>query len=201
MAEGPRTIERIIEAAERRMREGGYHGFSFREIAADVGIKSASVHHHFPTKEDLAAAVARAYTDRLMAALGDPADAARMPAELLARYVDMFRKDLVEDRQMCLCGLLACEISALPPAISAEARDFLARHVAWLETVLGRAAPDAGPDDLRAEALRIVATLEGALLVAHGLGDVDAFERVVDGLDATPFRRPGRRDGSSDGKL
>ena len=32
------------------MRRGGFHGFSFRDLAADVGIKSASVHYHFPIK-------------------------------------------------------------------------------------------------------------------------------------------------------
>ena len=49
------TVEAIMDAAERRIRELGYNGFSFRDIAADVGIKSASVHHHFPTKPALAA--------------------------------------------------------------------------------------------------------------------------------------------------
>ncbi|WP_157628311.1 helix-turn-helix domain-containing protein, partial [Ensifer sp. BR816] len=46
-----------MDAAEERIRRAGYSGFSFREIAADVGVKSASVHYHFPTKERLAAAV------------------------------------------------------------------------------------------------------------------------------------------------
>jgi TetR/AcrR family transcriptional repressor of nem operon len=54
----------ILDAAEARIRRGGYSGFSFREIAVDVGVKSSSVHYHFPTKEMLAAAVARRYTDR-----------------------------------------------------------------------------------------------------------------------------------------
>ena len=30
----------IMDAAERRMQQGGFGGFSFREIAADVGVKS-----------------------------------------------------------------------------------------------------------------------------------------------------------------
>jgi AcrR family transcriptional regulator len=54
----------IMDAAERRMQAGGFGGFSFREIAADVGIKSSSVHYHFPTKEDLAAAVIRRWAGR-----------------------------------------------------------------------------------------------------------------------------------------
>src|SRR5262249_51075008 len=55
----------IMDAAERRMRIGGFNGFSFREIAADVGVKSSSVHYHFPTKEKLAAAVIHRYTDEV----------------------------------------------------------------------------------------------------------------------------------------
>ena len=53
----------IMDAAERRMQLGGFGGFSFREIAADVGIKSSSVHYHFPTKDDLAAAVIRRWAE------------------------------------------------------------------------------------------------------------------------------------------
>ena len=53
----------IMNSAERRIRIGGLNGFSFREIAADVGVKSSSVHYHFQTKEKLAAAVLRRYTE------------------------------------------------------------------------------------------------------------------------------------------
>jgi TetR/AcrR family transcriptional regulator, transcriptional repressor for nem operon len=53
----------IMDAAERRMQLGGFGGFSFRELATDVGIKSSSVHYHFPTKEALAAAVIRRWAE------------------------------------------------------------------------------------------------------------------------------------------
>src|SRR6478752_8675700 len=38
-----------MDLAESHMRVAGYAGFSFRDLAAEIGIKSASVHHHFPT--------------------------------------------------------------------------------------------------------------------------------------------------------
>ena len=53
------TAKRLMDLAEAHIRESGYAGFSFRNLAAEVGIKSASVHHHFPTKAKMAAAVAR----------------------------------------------------------------------------------------------------------------------------------------------
>ena len=47
--------EALLKVAEDKVRKGGYNNFSFREIANEVGIKSASVHYHFKTKADLGA--------------------------------------------------------------------------------------------------------------------------------------------------
>ena len=61
--------EHLMDLAEARIRDKGYAGFSFRDLAAEAGIKSASVHHHFPTKAKLAAAVAHRYAKRFLAAV------------------------------------------------------------------------------------------------------------------------------------
>jgi AcrR family transcriptional regulator len=53
------TRETILRAARTRARAHGYGGLNFRDLATDVGIKSASIHYHFPTKADLGAAVAK----------------------------------------------------------------------------------------------------------------------------------------------
>jgi len=185
MTETASTTERIVAAAERRMREGGFHGFSFREIAADVGIKSASVHHHFPTKDDLGAAVVNAYADRFLGSLGDPSDADRDPAALRRLYIDAFRKSFGRGGRMCLCGLLSTEASSMPPGINAAVRAFFERSLAWIETTLRRGG--AGAKEARIKALRILAMLEGAMLLAHSLGDVAAFDAVVAALDEKVF--------------
>ena len=43
--------QELLAVAQNKVREGGYNNFSFRELAKEVGIKSASVHYHFPTKQ------------------------------------------------------------------------------------------------------------------------------------------------------
>ncbi len=58
------TARRLMDLAAGHMRHTRYGGFSFRELAAEIGIKSASLHHHCPTKATMAAAVARRYADR-----------------------------------------------------------------------------------------------------------------------------------------
>jgi TetR/AcrR family transcriptional regulator, transcriptional repressor for nem operon len=173
------TAGKIVAAAERRMRESGFHGFSFRDIATDVGIKSASVHHHFPTKEDLGAAVAEAYTKRLIDALGDPNDPQRTPEALIALYVDVYRQGVQKGRQTCLGGIIACELTSLPNEVGRGGAVFFERSLSWLEAVLRRKPPTAEPEAVQAQALRLLALLQGAALIAKGLHRKDAFDLAV----------------------
>lgn len=164
------TADDITDAAERRIREAGYNGFSFRDLAAEVGIKSASVHHHFPTKAALATAVARRYVDRFEAAVG--AEAGSVLAWRAA-----FRRALHEDGRMCLCGVLGAEAGGLPPEVAAEARRFFERGAASLARASGLPAETA-----RNSALHALATLEGAMLLARTLGDLAAFDQATAAL-------------------
>ena len=159
------TADRILDAAETRIRSAGYHGFSFREIAADVGVKSASVHHHFPTKEALGAAVAKRYADRVLARIREDAATQGAPTAM----ANAFRHAIIEDRRMCLCGALGAEIAGLPAPVAQEAKRFFEQCLEVLQS--------GGLTD--AEAARHIATLEGAMILARALGDQNAFDQAV----------------------
>lgn len=45
--------DRIVDVATRLFREKGYDMATMREIAAATGIRSSSLYHHFPGKEDI----------------------------------------------------------------------------------------------------------------------------------------------------
>ncbi len=175
----PQKAEQILDIAERMTRAGGYGGFSFRDIANEVGIKSASVHYHFPTKEDLGAAMAERYTDRFVESLGDPRDENRTTQDKLDAYAAAFRHALVEDDLMCLCGVLGAEISGLPERVAQEAQRFFDRNRDWLAAVY-EADPSFASDEAReAAALAMIAKLEGAMLVARAMDDKTVFDRVM----------------------
>ena len=163
------TAGAIMDAAERRIRKAGYNGFSFREIADDVGIKSASVHYHFPTKEALAAAVARRYTERFLLAVDEHASRG---GDAIDVWVTVFRRALKDDGRMCLCGSLGAASHDLPSAVLSEARRFFERGMANLV--------EGGLPESRA--MHVMAILEGAMLLANVLADDDVFEKVVAGL-------------------
>jgi len=61
--------ERILSAAEKRVRTVGFNAVSFRDLANDVGVKSSSVHYHFPQKEDLGEQLVKRYSERFQARL------------------------------------------------------------------------------------------------------------------------------------
>ena len=176
MTQSPDRAEEILNAAEKLARAGGYNGFSFRDIAKAVNIKSASVHYHFETKEALGAALARRYTENFLTALGDPASFKSSEAAI-ARYIAAYRSALIDDGLMCLCGVLGAEIEILPQPVAREAKTFFERNVEWLENALSREKRSRAQS--RKSALSIIALLEGAMIVARSLEDHNTFDDVA----------------------
>ncbi|MEA3537092.1 TetR/AcrR family transcriptional regulator [Rhizobium sp. CC-YZS058] len=157
------TTSAILDSAERRIRSAGYSGFSFRDVAADVGVKASSVHYHFPAKEKLAAAVARRYTDRFI----ETVDAeVKDGVEVIQAWRDVFRTALRRDGRMCLCGALAATSHDLADEVRLEVKRFFELGIEKLQ--------EGGLD--RAAAIRVLAALEGAMLTANILDDETVFE-------------------------
>lgn len=168
--------QKILETAERMVREGGYNGFSFREIAKEVGIKSSSVHYHFPTKEDLGAAVAAYYTDKFLNALGHPKELISAGKNPINLYIQSFKHALTQDKRMCLCGLLGAEINGLPAQVAKQTKVFFERNIDWLTEAY---ILQNGSKNAKEKATRTFALLEGGMIVANVLNDVDVFSEIT----------------------
>jgi TetR/AcrR family transcriptional repressor of nem operon len=164
------TAERLMDLAESHMRNAGYGGFSFRDLAAEIGIKSASVHHHFPTKATMAAAVARRYADRFFATVARSSD---VTAD--AAYRSAFKAALDRDGMMCLFGVLGAEAGGLSPEVANEILTFFRRCIEDLSQRIG------GPD-AEARAFQVIATLEGGMMLARAYQDTSAFDQAAAGL-------------------
>lgn len=164
--------EALLKAAENKVRLGGYSNFSFRELASEVGIKSASVHYHFPTKADLGAELAHQYTNSFLAALGEPNELKASGKNPINVYTQLFRSALVTDRKMCLCGLLGAESDSLPDKVRLEVKRFFNENLAWL-TAAHLANGDLNPTQ---SAIQTVSLLEGAMMISKTLDDNSYFE-------------------------
>ncbi len=167
------TVEKIIEVAELQARAGGYNALSFRVIAKQVGIKSASIHYHFATKADLGVAIAHRYTARFEQQLAKLAENSTQPSDRLEGYIALFVQALTVDKKMCLCGILAAESDLLPEALQRAVQVFFEVNVAWLHGALFADQPQA-----KAQAFFVLASLEGALLMSKVMQTDAPLEQV-----------------------
>lgn len=172
------TRTQLLTAAEMAVRQRGYAGFSYTDLTAVVGIRKASIHHHFPTKEDLGVALVDLYSERFAEALDEIAAASSLATDRLAAYAGLYRAGL-EAGQGCLCGVLASELVILPERVQAGVRRFFKLNLAWLTQVL-REGRDAGTirrdGELEHQAAAVLAGLEGAMLVGRALSSVASFD-------------------------
>jgi TetR/AcrR family transcriptional repressor of nem operon len=156
----------IMDAAERRMRIGGFNGFSFRDIANDVGVKSSSVHYHFPTKEALAAAVIRRYTEDVAKIVARGFDKEPDPIVVWTRA---FRGTLHSKDRICPCAVLGAASRNLPREVAKEVEAFFTMCLDNLQS-----------KGLSSEkASELLAAIAGAMVVANALGDLTYYDRAT----------------------
>lgn len=176
---GSDTATRILEVAERLAQTRGFNGFSYADIATELGITKASLHYHFATKAELGCALIVDYSNRFDTALAQ-IDAAN-PQDPLRRYVQLYEDLLVRDR-MCLCGMLAAEYSTLPLAMRSKLRCFFDKNESWLAKNLehGRKTGALRFDGPALEIARVfTAGLEGAMLLARSYEEPARFEATA----------------------
>ncbi|GAA0798751.1 TetR/AcrR family transcriptional regulator [Cupriavidus gilardii] len=175
----PGSRERILTAATHIAQAHGYGGLNFRDLAEAVGIKAASIYHHFDGKADLGAAVARRYWQGTADALEELLAKSPDPLSSLHRYPELFRKALESGNRICLCSFMAAETDDLPEVVKAEVKAFQDVNIAWLTKVLSAAAVvDPAQSGQRARA--IFAAIAGAQLVARSHADIAVYDALVD---------------------
>lgn len=181
----PATAERIMDAAQRMVQTRGYNAFSYADISAQVGIRKASIHYYFPSKKDLGKElVARyrvAFRDKLDRIDNETDDARRK----LKAYAQLYLDALRDDDRMCLCGMLASDITTLPEEVRREVVSFFADNETWLKKTFDdgrkmRAVSFSG--SAKSEAQLFLTGLQGAMLVARTYGDEARFRTVVRSL-------------------
>src|SRR5580704_19068132 len=88
----PRTAAAtaILDVAERLAQTRGYNGFSYADIAIQLGVTKASLHYHFPSKAELGRALIERYRVLFGAALDAIDHRAPLPEEKLKQYVGLY---------------------------------------------------------------------------------------------------------------
>ncbi len=156
------TRETLLMAAADLLQRVGYASFSFRDLAEAVGIRSASVHYHFPSKADLGVALVELLRQRTLERERTLTEA---HPDVRARLVALFShiEGSCTEGKSCPINILQAEYAVLPNALQGAVTALIDEKLAilarWLES--GRRAGQLRfPGSSAAQALLVWAVIE-----------------------------------------
>lgn len=176
------TKERLLDEANHLMRERGYSAFSYADLSKKIGITKASIHHHFPTKDQLGEQVvimALSEAETVFAAIeaNNPTLATR-----LTGYMRIF-SDSYHVSKLPLCCALSADMANLPENVKVQAVAYFDMQIRWLTKIIGQAIAKkqisevAAPDKI---ALLIITICEGASVVARATKNSEIFDTSIE---------------------
>ncbi|MGF1528378.1 MAG: TetR/AcrR family transcriptional regulator [Candidatus Competibacterales bacterium] len=180
------TASKILDLAEHFTQTRGFNAFSYRDLQRELGIKTSSIHYYYPAKTDLAVALTERYLARYTQALDDIAETTPGGRRRLERLGDIYL-GVVRQNRFCLCGMLASDIVSMPAEVGHLLERFFALNEGWIAEAI---ALGVAQGDFKASlvperaAARLLATLEGGMLIARARGRVAELAAVLgDALD------------------
>jgi TetR/AcrR family transcriptional repressor of nem operon len=173
------TRKDILKTAGRLLQTRGFNGFSYAHVAEELGVKTAAVHYHFPSKTDLGMALIQHHRERCQRWMKDAQG--RDAWAQLEGYLGIYEPFLKDGGRVCPGGALQAEHQAIAPEMQVELRAMVKEVHVWLTGVLetGRRQKAFFFDgDAADKAFCIMAAVQGALQLARSVGK-DAFHAAV----------------------
>jgi len=172
----------ILELTAELLKQKSFSAFSYQDLADALGIRKASVHHHFATKADLGLALLEFYganSRRLMEGLRETAPD---PGDALRQFIGGAEAVMLDGAyRVCPHGAFDEDAAVLPESIQEGLAKL--RNELWnaLTELLEDARQAGGANfggEASAQALLVMAALEGARAAAR-CGDREPFKAVV----------------------
>lgn len=154
---------KILNAAQHMLQTRGFNAFSYRDLAAEVDIKSSSVHYHFPTKEDLAVALLEKYSKAIQIRLATLNRGGSDPLVRIRNFLTWFEDIGSVDGRVCIAGMLASDFATLTPKLQEEVRETYQMIERWFAVQIELALDEGSSSDAARMAEFVMAVVQGAL--------------------------------------
>lgn len=181
------THDQILDLAQQYIQQRGYNGFSFRDLANGIGVKSSSIHYYYASKTDLVVAVTSRYRKGFSAATDQLKADNLAAADMLKAYAQIFKSTLEDEKRVCLCAMLASDFDSVEAAVTDEVKAFFAEQYKWLANIIangishGTIRGDIVPEEF---AILYFSALEGAMVLAKANDNPADIELVANQMIA-----------------
>lgn len=176
------TRQRILEVAQDLIQRRGLNAMSFQDLSDAVGIRKASVHHHFASKADLVHALLDQYQETFDALVDSIVQSDVLGKTKMRRYFDIFLRTS-RDGKNCMCGMLVAEMFSLDETGLVKVNAFLHSNFVAIRSILHDGIEDGSFEEslqVSGTAEMILATLEGGLFLTRCDG---GSQRLADMLN------------------
>jgi len=186
------TKTRLLDAAQLLVQTRGHNGYSYRDLAEQVGIRTASIHYHYPTKTDLTVALVRRYREAIVESMANVAVTKTALSDRMDAVCQAFAETLRCDSRICVSCALAGEYLSLPSEVQTELKELISDSETWIARFLaegrsrGEIASDVDPVLL---ARLWYAALQGALVMARA-SRTDTLAEVTAVLKQITMSKP-----------
>lgn len=135
----PSRKQQIVELSADLLREKGFSGFSYQDLAKALGINKASIHHHFPQKVDLGLALCD-WTQSWLQQGFEHFDANdQSPLEKLNHYLATAARHTFNEQKLCPVSALNSELVKLPEAMQQRLAELATFELKWIEQIISDA--------------------------------------------------------------
>jgi len=127
------TKEKILQITDELVRDKGFNAFSFYDISKAIGIKTASIHYHFPNKSDLGIALIHQHIDRLKALQEKVAE--KSVEKKLDAFLSIY-SNINKEKKVCIVGSLATDLHSIDESVGNELRILTQEILDWVTKIL-----------------------------------------------------------------
>lgn len=178
------THERILETAARAIRRSGYDGTGVADIMKEAGLTHGGFYAHFPSRDAmLAEAADRAGAETIVSTESIFAKASKDKAlqALVSAYLSDDHTANIETG--CFFAALGSEMPRQAPEVREASTRRIKEMITLIEGQLSdQSHPTASKLSVREEALLMVSTMVGTLLLARAVDEpelCDAFRHAA----------------------
>lgn len=178
------TKTHILDVSENLIRRVGLNAMSYKDISDKVGIRKASIHHHFAKKENLVdALLERCHSDYGRYYRTIVEQEATAPAKL-RQFSGVFEEGLKSGR-LCLVGSLGSVVNTLQPNTQNILETTIQQTIDIISDVFSQGRREGslslhGSDEEVAKAF--FSLLVGAQISCRSIGGTASFHQVIESL-------------------